>query len=147
MAEEKVKVKVLDKIKFIKKQIVFLPILLFAPIYLFHPSEKLLVTLFMVIVWHFLCFMSPIYMVNYLIEKMEFNQKFTNFITFLSAIFMWLFTIFDWMSLLVFGKLKLEFSAGLFLIPFLAFVKVGFGILSLTFLYKIYKFYKQTIED
>ena len=147
MAEEKVKVKIKDKVRFIKKQIVFLPIALFAPIYLFHPSEKMLVTLSTIIVWHFLCFMSPVYMVKYLIEKVDFNQKFTDFVTFLSAIFMWMFVIYDWVILFFFEGLSGKFHAGLFIIPFIAFVKVGLGILSLTFLYKIYKFYKQIIED
>ncbi len=147
MVEEKVKVKIKDKVRFIKKQIVFLPIALIAPIYFFHPSEKMLVTLFTIIVWHFLCFMSPVYMVKYLIEKVDFNQKFTDFVTFLSAIFMWVFVIYDWVNLFFFEGISEKFHAGLFVIPFIAFVKVGFGILSLTFLYKIYKFYKQIVED
>ena len=147
MAEEKAKVKIQESIRFIKKQIVFLPMALFAPIYIFHPSEKVLLMLSIVIVWHFLCFMSPVYMVKYLIEKMDFNQKFTDFVTFLSAVFMWMFVIYDWVNLFYFEDMGEKFHAGLFIIPFIAFVKVGLGILSLTFLYKIYKFYKQIIED
>ena len=110
-------------------------------------SEKMLVTLFTIIVWHFLCFMSPVYMVKYLIEKVDFNQKFTDFVTFLSAIFMWVFVIYDWVNLFFFEGISEKFHAGLFVIPFIAFVKVGLGILFLTFLYKIYKFYKQIVED
>ncbi|MBR1544786.1 MAG: hypothetical protein IJ638_02485 [Alphaproteobacteria bacterium] len=145
---EKVKVKVKDRVKFIKKQIVFLPILLFLPIYIFEPSEKLLVTLSIIIVWHFLCFMSPVYMIRYLIEKAEFNQKFTDIVSNLSAVFMWAFTIFDWIKLFSdFSEVDWNFPAGLFIIPFLAFIRVGLGILCLTLLYKIYIFYKQMNEE
>lgn len=144
---EKVKVKVKDRVRFIKKQIVFLPILLFLPIYVFNPSEKLILMLSIVIVWHFLCFMSPIYMIKYLIEKAEFSQKFTDIISNTSAVFMWAFTIFDWAQLLYFGNIDWEFPAGLFLIPFISFIKVGLGILCLTLLYKIYIFYKQMNKD
>ena len=144
---EKPKVKVQDRVKFIKKQIVYLPILLFLPIFIFNPSEKLILMLLLVIVWHFLCFMSPVYMLKYLIEKAELNQKFTDIVSNTSAVFMWAFTIFDWVKLLVFGNVDWEFPAGLFIIPFLSFVKVGLGILCLTLLYKIYIFYKQSNED
>ena len=144
---EKVKVKVSDRVKFIKKQIVFLPILLFLPLYVFNPSEKLILMLSIVIVWHFLCFMSPVYMIRYLIEKVGFNQKFTDFLSNLSAVLMWVFTIFDWTRLLYFGSLDWEFPAGLFIIPFLSFVKVGLGILCLTLLYKISIFLKQNKDE
>lgn len=144
---EKPKVKVQDRVKFIKKQIVYLPILLFLPIFIFNPSEKLILMLLLVIVWHFLCFMSPVYMLKYLIEKAELNQKFTDIVSNTSAVFMWAFTVFDWVKLLVFGNIDWEFPAGLFIIPFLSFVKVGLGILCLTLLYKIYIFYKQSNED
>ena len=144
---EKPKVKVQDRVKFIKKQIVYLPILLFLPIFIFNPSEKLILMLLLVIVWHFLCFMSPVYMLKYLIEKAELNQKFTDIVSNTSAGFMWAFTVFDWVKLLAFGNIDWEFPAGLFIIPFLSFVKVGLGILCLTLLYKIYIFYKQSNED
>ena len=144
---EKPKVKVQDRVKFIKKQIVYLPILLFLPIFIFNPSEKLILMLLLVIVWHFLCFMSPVYMLKYLIEKAELNQKFTDIVSNTSAVFMWAFTVFDWVKLLAFGNVDWEFLAGLFIIPFLSFVKVGLGILCLTLLYKIYIFYKQSNED
>lgn len=144
---EKPKVKVQDRVKFIKKQIVYLPILLFLPIFIFNPSEKLILMLLLVIVWHFLCFMSPVYMLKYLIEKAELNQKFTDIVSNTSAVFMWAFTVFDWVKLLAFGNIDWEFPAGLFIIPFLSFVKVGLGILCLTLLYKIYIFYKQSNED
>lgn len=144
---EKPKVKVQDRVKFIKKQIVYLPILLFLPIFIFNPSEKLILMLLLVIVWHFLCFMSPVYMLKYLIEKAELNQKFTDIVSNTSAVFMWAFTVFDWVKLLAFGNIDCEFPAGLFIIPFLSFVKVGLGILCLTLLYKIYIFYKQSNED
>lgn len=144
---EKPKVKVQDRVKFIKKQIVYLPILLFLPIFIFNPSEKLILMLLLVIVWHFLCFMSPVYMLKYLIEKAELNQKFTDIVSNTSAVFMWAFTVFDWVKLLVFGNIDWEFPAGLFIIPFLSFIKVGLGILCLTLLYKIYIFYKQSNED
>ncbi|MBP3616199.1 MAG: hypothetical protein J6J27_04835 [Alphaproteobacteria bacterium] len=144
---EKPKVKVQDRVKFIKKQIVYLPILLFLPIFIFNPSEKLILMLLLVIVWHFLCFMSPVYMLKYLIEKAELNQKFTDIVSNTSAVFMWAFTVFDWVKLLAFGNVDWEFPAGLFIIPFLSFVKVGLGILCLTLLYKIYIFYKQSNED
>ena len=144
---EKPKVKVQDRVKFIKKQIVYLPILLFLPIFIFNPSEKLILMLLLVIVWHFLCFMSPVYMLKYLIEKAELNQKFTDIVSNTSAVFMWAFTVFDWLKLLAFGNIDWEFPAGLFIIPFLSFIKVGLGILCLTLLYKIYIFYKQSNED
>ena len=144
---EKPKVKVQDRVKFIKKQIVYLPILLFLPIFIFNPSEKLILMLLLVIVWHFLCFMSPVYMLKYLIEKVELNQKFTDIVSNTSAVFMWAFTVFDWVKLLAFGNVDWEFPAGLFIIPFLSFIKVGLGILCLTLLYKIYIFYKQSNED
>ena len=144
---EKPKVKVQDRVKFIKKQIVYLPILLFLPIFIFNPSEKLILMLLLVIVWHFLCFMSPVYMLKYLIEKAELNQKFTDIVSNTSAVFMWAFTVFDWVKLLAFGNVDWEFPAGLFIIPFLSFIKVGLGILCLTLLYKIYIFYKQNNED
>lgn len=144
---EKPKVKVQDRVKFIKKQIVYLPILLFLPIFIFNPSEKLILMLLLVIVWHFLCFMSPVYMLKYLIEKAELNQKFTDIVSNTSAVFMWAFTVFDWVKLLAFGNVDWEFPAGLFIIPFLSFIKVGLGILCLTLLYKIYIFYKQSNED
>ena len=144
---EKPKVKVQDRVKFIKKQIVYLPILLLLPIFIFNPSEKLILMLLLVIVWHFLCFMSPVYMLKYLIEKAELNQKFTDIVSNTSAVFMWAFTVFDWVKLLAFGNIDWEFPAGLFIIPFLSFVKVGLGILCLTLLYKIYIFYKQSNED
>ncbi len=144
---EKPKVKVQDRVKFIKKQIVYLPILLFLPIFIFNPSEKLILMLLLVIVWHFLCFMSPVYMLKYLIEKAELNQKFTDIVSNTSAVFMWAFTVFDWVKLLAFGNIDWEFPAGLFIIPFLSFIKVGLGILCLTLLYKIYIFYKQSNED
>ncbi len=148
MIEEKVKVKVQDRVKFIKKQIVYLPVLLFLPIYYFNPSEKLILMLSIIVVWHFLCFMSPIYMIRYLIEKVGFNKKFTDIISNTSAVLMWAFTIFDWIRLFFdFENLELEFTAGLFLIPFFSFMKVGLGILCLTLLYKIYIFYKQINKD
>ena len=144
---EKPKVKVQDRVKFIKKQIVYLPILLFLPIFIFNPSENLILMLLLVIVWHFLCFMSPVYMLKYLIEKVELNQKFTDIFSNTSAVFMWALTVFDWVKLLAFGNVDWEFPAGLFIIPFLSFIKVGLGILCLTLLYKIYIFYKQSNED
>ena len=147
MAEEKPKVKIKDRIKFIKKQVVFLPILLCLPVFLLHPSEKLIVMLLILVVWHFICFMSPVYMIKYLIEKIGFNQKFTDFLSNSSAILMWVFTIFDWLRLLFWGNLNWEFPAGLFLVPFLSFIKVGSVILFLTLLYKIYIFCKQNDKD
>ena len=148
MAEEKAKVTVKDRVKFIKKQVVFLPIALLFPLYIIAPSEKVIVMLSILVVWHFLCFMSPIYMIRYLIKKFDFNQKFTDLLSNLSAVFMWGFTIFDWLNLLFFGgRIEWEFPAGVFIIPFLSFLRVGLGILCLTLLYKIYIFYKEMNEE
>lgn len=144
---ESVKVKIQDKILFYLKQVVFLPMILFLPIFTENPSCRKIVLLSIVIVYYFLCFMGPVYLLRFLIKKFPLNQRFVDIVSFLSFLFMYLFSVFNWGKVLVGMDGAFSFASALFLVPFLALIRSVSVILMVTFVYVSYLILKKKKES
>lgn len=140
------KVKIQDKILFYLKQAVFLPIILFLPVFIDQPSCRKIVLLSIVVVYYFLCFMGPVYLLRFLIKKFPLSQKFVDNVSFLGFLFMYIFSVFNWVKVFIGVGESFSFTSALFLIPFLALVRVASVIVITTFIYVCYLILKKKKE-
>lgn len=141
------KVKIKDKFLFLKKQAVFLPALLFLPIFVFNPSITKITLLTLLSIHYFICFMTPTYLLRYFIKKLNLNQKVVNVFSVISISLMYLFTIFSWISVFISEEQEMEFCAGLFMIPFLSLLKTASVISVLAGGCCVYEFLKKMKEE
>ena len=143
---ETAKVKIQDKILFYLKQSVFLPIILFLPVFIDQPSCRKIVLLSIVVVYYFLCFMGPAYLLRFLVKKFPLNQRFVDITSFLSFLFMYIFSVFNWVKIFVGVEDYFSFASALFLIPFLALIRASSVILIMAFIYVCYLTFKKKRE-
>ena len=137
------KVKVNSRILFLKKQIVFFPLILLLPLFFFAPSSIYLVNASILIVHYFLCFMGPIYIVRALIDKLSLSQSLVNIFAVISIVCMYFFTFLNWFLFFTGLDGSYTFYSALFLIPFLSFIKVLMIILPIAVLYFLFALYKK----
>ena len=143
---DSVQIKIQDKILFYLKQAVFLPIILFLPVFIDQPSCRKIVLLSIVVVYYFLCFMGPVYLLRFLIKKFPLSQKFVDNVSFLGFLFMYIFSVFNWVKVFIGVGESFSFTSSLFLIPFLALVRVASVIVITTFIYVCYLILKKKKE-
>ena len=117
------KVKVEDKILYLLKQVVYIPSLLLLPIFIMNPSCSICLLLCLLIVYYFLCFMGPIYILRYFIQKLNLNQKIVNIFSKFILISMYIFSLLNFGKLLFLKDTFESFPTYIFLIPFFAFLR------------------------
>ena len=136
--------KVGNKVLKITKYVVYLPMLLILPAFFNHFSERTLVLLSLLIEFYFVCFMGPIYLLRYLIGKFDFSQKITDIVSSVSLFCMYVFSIVDWIK--VFMGHTYNYSSALFLVPFIAFLRVSFVMMCFSFLWLVCMIIKKLMK-
>ena len=148
MAEEKPKVKIGKWCDKLLKWSAFAPSLLLLPEFVVDPMDWRIAFLAIVIVYWFLIFMVPHSAIRYLIKRYGVGQMMVNVLSFWSVVGMWGISGWLWFGVFTSGNgaewtLDEFFPTGIFVIPFVALVWVGLGILCLTLLYKTYYYVKE----
>ena len=92
-------------------------------------------------------FMTPTYLLRYFIKKLNLNQKVVNVFSVISISLMYLFTIFNWISVFISEEQEMESCAGLFMIPFLSLLKTASVISVLAGGCRVYEFLKKMKEE
>ncbi|MBD5398588.1 hypothetical protein HDR60_03725 [bacterium] len=119
---DKIKVKVNDGLVKFKKYGAFLPILFFLPYFIYRPTIAKCNLLMILIVYYYLCFMGPVYIIKYLIEKLDLKQKLVDILSWVCCMVMWIWNVYNW-SFVFANKSDFNFSSAIFLIPFIAFIR------------------------
>ncbi|MGN0929820.1 MAG: hypothetical protein ACI4N3_04225 [Alphaproteobacteria bacterium] len=116
------KVKVNNWLIKMKKYGAFLPIFFLLPYFVYEPTIAKCNFLMILIVYYYLCFMGPIYIINYLIKKLDLKQKWVDVLSWICCMVMWLWNVYNWIFVFL-DKSDFTFSSAIFLIPFIAFIR------------------------
>lgn len=144
------KVKVNDLLVKIKKYGAFLPIFFLLPYFVHSPTIAKCNFLMILIVYYYLCFMGPVYIIRFLIKKLQWKQKYVDVFSWMSGMIMYGYTVYNWIFVFM-NESEFEFASAIFLIPFIAFIKCIEIItiiccLILTFNYLSNKFKKEEVN-
>ncbi len=139
------KVKVNDLVHKIKKYGALLPVFLVLPYFFQNPSISKVNFLMIVIVFYFICFMGPLYLLKFLISKVDLNQKIVDFLSVVSCFIMYIWTSFNWANLFL-GNIEMEFATALFIIPFIAMIRSSQFILFVVCLLFLNNYLKSKLK-
>ena len=120
---EKLRIKLNSIISMLQKYGAMLPVLFFLPYFLFRPTIAKCQLLMILIVYYYLCFMGPVYFIKFLVSKLNIKQKWSDPLIWISGIIMYLYTIPNWIGVFM-NKSDYEFATAMFLIPFIALLRI-----------------------
>lgn len=131
-------VKINSKFVWIKKCSIVIPVVCFSPFFFNKPSVAKMIMLLLFIIYYFFCFMGPIYFLRFAIKKFKLKQKLVDILCLVSVCILYIYTILNWYE--VYFNYSFDYASSLFLIPFLAFLKMTFVVMVVVFVGEGFKY-------